>query len=262
MLVVPTNEELEIARQTLAVVGLPRPLATAIVDSRRAEPRSQEVCARMLCKKSCGVSMGLSTPEQPEPGAERPRAEGPSTCTMPARCVRWRTRCDCASSACCASRARSRSARSPQATGAASGSVSYHLSTLAKHGFVVPAPELERDGRERWWRAAHEMTSWRTEEFLDDPERREASEAMRRTVLDAYHRELLDALDAEFGLEPEWVAASDSSDGGAQLTLDEFRELYGRARRGAREVVGARPRAARGHAGGALDHPHLPEDRA
>ena len=112
-----------------------------------------------------------------------------------------------------------------QATGAASGSVSYHLSTLAKHGFVVPAPELERDGRERWWRAAHEMTTFHSEEFLDDPERREASEALRRTVLDAYHQELNAALDAEFGLEPEWVAASDSSDGGAQLTLDEFREL-------------------------------------
>ncbi|RZS68086.1 ArsR family transcriptional regulator [Agromyces ramosus] len=112
-----------------------------------------------------------------------------------------------------------------RSTGAASGSVSYHLSTLAKHGFVVPAPELERDGRERWWRAAHEMTSWRTEEFLDDPERREASDAVRRAVLDAYHRELLEAVDAELSLDPEWVAASDSSDGAAQLTLDEFREL-------------------------------------
>ncbi|KRE25888.1 hypothetical protein ASG80_03370 [Agromyces sp. Soil535] len=115
--------------------------------------------------------------------------------------------------------------RLAEATGAASGSVSYHLATLAKHGFVVPAPELERDGRERWWRAAHEMTSWRTEEFLDDPERREASEAMRRAVLETYHRELLEALDAELSLEPEWVAASDSSDGAAHLTLEEFREL-------------------------------------
>lgn len=112
-----------------------------------------------------------------------------------------------------------------EATGVASGSVSYHLSTLAKHGFVVPAPEFERDGRERWWRAAHEMTSWRSEEFIDDPDRREAAEAMRRTVLDAYHRELVDALDAEIDLEPEWVAASDSSDGAAHLTLAEFREL-------------------------------------
>ena len=115
--------------------------------------------------------------------------------------------------------------RLAEATGVASGSVSYHLATLAKHGFVVPAPDLERDGRERWWKAAHEMTSSQSAEFLDDPERREAHDAMRRAVLDSYHRELLHALDAELALEPEWVAASDSSDGGAHLTLDEFREL-------------------------------------
>ncbi|HZW41226.1 MAG TPA: winged helix-turn-helix domain-containing protein [Agromyces sp.] len=115
--------------------------------------------------------------------------------------------------------------RLAEATGVASGSVSYHLATLAKHGFVVRVPELESDGRERWWKAAHEMTSSQSAEFLDDPERREAHDAMRRAVLDSYHRELLHALDAELALEPEWVAASDSSDGGAHLTLDEFREL-------------------------------------
>ena len=115
--------------------------------------------------------------------------------------------------------------RLAEATGVASGSVSYHLATLAKHGFVVRVPELESDGRERWWKAAHEMTSSQSAEFLDDPERREADEAMRRAVLDSYHRELLQALDAELALDPEWVAASDSSDGGANLTLDEFREL-------------------------------------
>ncbi|GAA1961717.1 ArsR/SmtB family transcription factor [Agromyces allii] len=112
-----------------------------------------------------------------------------------------------------------------EATGAASGSISYHLGTLAKHGFVVPAPERERDGRERWWKSAHEMTTWHPEQYSGDPERREASEAMRRTVLESYHRELLDALDAELSLEPEWVEASDSSDGAARLTLDEMREL-------------------------------------
>jgi len=112
-----------------------------------------------------------------------------------------------------------------EATGAASGSISYHLSTLAKHGFVEAAPDLGRDGRERWWRAAHEVTSLNAESYLDDPDRREAAEAMRRTVVDAYQRELLEAIDAEYSLEPEWIAASDSSDGGAQLTLDEFREL-------------------------------------
>ncbi|MFF2272362.1 helix-turn-helix domain-containing protein [Agromyces sp. NPDC058136] len=112
-----------------------------------------------------------------------------------------------------------------EATGAASGSISYHLSTLAKHGFIEPAPERERDGRERWWRAAHEMTTLDAGDYLGDPERREAAEAMRRTVLDSYHRDLVAALDAELGLDDAWVAASDSSDGGGHLTLDEFREL-------------------------------------
>jgi DNA-binding transcriptional ArsR family regulator len=110
-------------------------------------------------------------------------------------------------------------------TGEAAGSASYHMQTLAKHGFVEPAPELARDRRERWWRAAHQVTSWQPAEFLGDPERHAASDAMRRAVLDAYHRELLEALDAEAHLDAEWVAASDSSDGAAYLTLDEFREL-------------------------------------
>ncbi|MBM7503984.1 ArsR/SmtB family transcription factor [Agromyces aurantiacus] len=110
-------------------------------------------------------------------------------------------------------------------TGEAAGSVSYHVATLAKHGFVEEAPELARDRRERWWRAAHEVTTFNSAEFLADPERHAASEALRRNVLDAYHRELLGALDAEHSLEPAWVEASDSSDGGAQLTLEEFREL-------------------------------------
>lgn len=110
-------------------------------------------------------------------------------------------------------------------TGEAAGSVSYHVATLAKHGFVEPAPELARDRRERWWRAAHEVTSWQTAEFLGDPERHAASDALRRSVLDTYHRELVGALEAEATLEPEWIAASDSSDGAARLTLEEFREL-------------------------------------
>ena len=167
----------------------------------------------------------MSSPEQPEPGAERRRAEGSIDLhdAGPMRALAHPLRLRILGLL------RVEGPQSVgalvQATGAASGSVSYHLSTLAKHGFVVPAPELERDGRERWWRAAHEMTTMHAEDFLDDPERREASEALRRTVLESYHRELLGALDAELGLEPEWVAASDSSDGGAQLTLDEFREL-------------------------------------
>ncbi|GAA1055484.1 transcriptional regulator [Agromyces luteolus] len=110
-------------------------------------------------------------------------------------------------------------------TGESAGSVSYHMATLAKHGFVEEAPELARDRRERWWRAVHEMTSWNTVDVIDDPVRHAASDALRRTVLESYHRELLAALDAEAALEPEWIAPTDSSDGAAHLTLEEFQEL-------------------------------------
>lgn len=109
--------------------------------------------------------------------------------------------------------------------GEAPGSVSYHVQTLAKHGFVEEAPELARDRRERWWRAAHDYTSWDNTEFRDDPASRASLDEFRRQVLDGYHRELIDALEAEAGLEPEWVEASESSDGAAHLTLDETRQL-------------------------------------
>lgn len=39
------------------------------------------------------------------------------------------------------------------------GSTSYHLRTLAKHGFVAPAPD-QRDRRERRWQATRPSTDW------------------------------------------------------------------------------------------------------
>lgn len=110
-------------------------------------------------------------------------------------------------------------------TGEAPGSVSHHLKTLAKHGFIESAPDLARDRREHWWRAAHEFTTLNVADVVGDPERRDAADAMRRAVLDASHAELVQALAAERELEPEWVEASDTSDIAAHLTLDEFREL-------------------------------------
>lgn len=45
-------------------------------------------------------------------------------------------------------------------TGLAVGSVSHHLGTLHRHGFVEPAPELARDTRESWWRSRPRQVSW------------------------------------------------------------------------------------------------------
>lgn len=122
--------------------------------------------------------------------------------------------------------------RGPQSVGMLStivdeapASVSYHMGTLASHGFVEPAPEHARDRRERWWRAAHDITSWEPLDALDDPERRAASDVLRRAILRRY----LDSLEGYLATEPtlprEWVAGTASSDELLHLTADELVEL-------------------------------------
>ncbi|GGR96407.1 transcriptional regulator [Micromonospora fulviviridis] len=110
-------------------------------------------------------------------------------------------------------------------TGEAVGSVSYHLGKLAEHGFVREAPELARNRRERWWRAAHARTSWEPVEALADPERKAASDLLRRVILDRYVDRLLAYLDAEATLDPAWVRGTANSDSTLYLTSDELVEL-------------------------------------
>ncbi|MEU5553467.1 helix-turn-helix domain-containing protein [Micromonospora sp. NPDC047793] len=122
--------------------------------------------------------------------------------------------------------------RGPQSVGMLSdvvdeavGSVSYHLGKLAEHGLVREAPECARNRRERWWRAAHTTTSWEPLEALDDPERKVASDLLRRAVLERYQEALNSYLTAEATFEPEWVRGTASSDNAYHLTAAELREL-------------------------------------
>ncbi len=125
-------------------------------------------------------------------------------------------------------------ARGPQSVGMLSdlvdeavGSVSYHLRKLAEHGFVEEAPEYARNRRERWWRAAHARTVWEPFEMLDDPERKAASDLLRRAVLQRYAERLQAYLDAEATFAPEWIRGTASSDSLLHLTSDELVELRG-----------------------------------
>lgn len=54
-----------------------------------------------------------------------------------------------------------------------SGSTSYHLRMLARHGFVEPDPGHGK-GRERWWRATEDILQIFPSEFVDDALAREA----------------------------------------------------------------------------------------
>lgn len=108
---------------------------------------------------------------------------------------------------------------------AAPGSVSYHLATLERFGFVVEAPELARDGRERWWRAAHVETHFEPSTMLADPETAAAGRGMRQAILQGNLAEQLAYLDAEPALPMPWVQGATAGDSIAYLTSDELRQL-------------------------------------
>ena len=109
--------------------------------------------------------------------------------------------------------------------------VSYHLKQLSKHGFIEDAPELARDGRERWWRASHEYTTWSWTEFLDTPERIDAATAFNREILRVYTESIERFLAEQHAWSREWLEASDMSDYPLDLSPEEatalVKELHG-----------------------------------
>ncbi|WPO69409.1 helix-turn-helix domain-containing protein [Streptomyces sp. KN37] len=111
-------------------------------------------------------------------------------------------------------------------TGESSASTSYHLRILAKYAFVAEAEQ--RDGRERRWRAVHEVTSWSNEAMEASPGSRDFVGTMRRRQI----QHLGEALtrheqDMEAGrLSPQWVEPSGISDMLPRLTPDSLAELW------------------------------------
>lgn len=96
-----------------------------------------------------------------------------------------------------------------QQFGLNSGATSYHLRQLAAHGFIEPAADLG-NGRERWWRAAHESTEYETADLQG--EELEAGLAFSQAVL-ATHADLMQrAQEAYRALPVAWRKASTQSD--------------------------------------------------
>ncbi|WIM94719.1 helix-turn-helix domain-containing protein [Actinoplanes oblitus] len=59
--------------------------------------------------------------------------------------------------------------------GTNTGATSYHLRQLAEVGLVTEE-DRAGGGRQRWWRAAHDMSSWRRSHYEGDPEATAAAE--------------------------------------------------------------------------------------
>lgn len=95
------------------------------------------------------------------------------------------------------------------------GATSYHLRSLAQHGFVVDDTE-RGNARERWWKAAHRATE--TANTTDDPATRETLEAYLQSVAVVMTEQLQRAIE-ELPLVPEpWGRASTFSDWVIRLT--------------------------------------------
>lgn len=106
--------------------------------------------------------------------------------------------------------------------GESSAATSYHLRTLAAHGFVADAPELGR-GRERFWRAVHRST-WFDVPDTDGPER-ELGEAYLRTVARMYAENVEQSITELAGWPSDWVQAASMSDQTMNLTAAEAQQL-------------------------------------
>jgi predicted ArsR family transcriptional regulator len=104
------------------------------------------------------------------------------------------------------------------------GATSYHLRQLADAGLV-----LEEDrpgtGRQRWWRALHELSSWQRSDYADDPAAAAAVDWM-----EAYQLNLLVQRIEAWRLvapgEPvEWRDASGLSDYAVTMDPEQLRDM-------------------------------------
>jgi DNA-binding transcriptional ArsR family regulator len=103
-----------------------------------------------------------------------------------------------------------------------SGLTSYHLRALADAGFIVE-DDTRGNARDRWWRAAHEVTSWEVDDYTADPETAAMAE-----VFAANWDRLRDRAVGAFetgAWEEAWRRAAGRSDMLLRLTPAELQEL-------------------------------------
>ncbi|CAN5352190.1 hypothetical protein BH11ACT8_BH11ACT8_19650 [soil metagenome] len=96
------------------------------------------------------------------------------------------------------------------------GATSYHLRQLAQHGFIVD-DDSQGNGRERWWKAAHQSTRT-VSPPPDDVEGWEVTDAYLQTVATIYTEWLQRAFEERPLLPLRWREAGTLSDYHQRLT--------------------------------------------
>jgi DNA-binding transcriptional ArsR family regulator len=112
-----------------------------------------------------------------------------------------------------------------------SGSTSYHLRILARHGFVAEAPagpEGRRHPRERRWAAAHKTTGWSNTQLGATDAGREAAAMMRRRQVEVLIGDVERFETEQDQLTPAWVEAAGIGDLQVRLTEPSLTQLWDR----------------------------------
>jgi DNA-binding transcriptional ArsR family regulator len=108
------------------------------------------------------------------------------------------------------------------------GSISHHMKTLEKAGFVEPAPELARDRRESVWRGLPRRLSWSITDFADSPTDTLLATAAERSNLQ-HHADKVSGWFAERDEhDTVWVDAAFSTELWATATAGELSDLADR----------------------------------
>ena len=112
------------------------------------------------------------------------------------------------------------------------GSVSHHMKTLERAGFVEPAPELAADRRESWWRGVPRRMSWSITDFAESPGELLLATAAERANLQ-HHADKVSAWlsDQRGATTPVWLDAAFATEIWATATAEEMTDL---AERGSR----------------------------
>ena len=95
--------------------------------------------------------------------------------------------------------------------GTNTGATSYHLRKLADVGLVLEE-EGAGHGRERWWRAAQDVSVWHRDEYADDPDAMAAADWLNSYAARGLASRVETWLRNAAAEPAEWRAAADFSD--------------------------------------------------
>ena len=126
-----------------------------------------------------------------------------------------------------------------------SGATSYHLRQLARHGFIVEDEE-RGNARDRWWKAAHETTTFLEDEADEDA--LDAGVAFAEAALNAQIGEMQRAVARHAQLPIEWRKASTLSDYIIPLKAADAEALLDKIAALLEEAMAAAPKAGSGYA--------------